>query len=158
MPSLVHWLVLVSAGISIVGAGRYIRDTLAGRTKPNLISWSMWALAPLIGTGAAISSGADFWATTRIFLAGFLPLLIVLASFVNRQSYWKVTAFDALCGACSLVALMVWMMTDAPRLAVLLAAVGDGFAAVPTVVKAWRQPETETGVTYFTSLLSVLLV
>ncbi len=118
----------------------------------------MWAMAPLIGTGAAIASNADFWATVRIFLAGFLPLLVFLASFSNRQSFWKLSLFDVACGALSIVALIVWGVVDSPRLAILLAALGDGFASLPTVIKAWRYPETETGVTYIASFVSVLLV
>jgi hypothetical protein len=153
-----HWLVLCSALISIAGAIAYIRDTLLGKAKPNLVSWSMWALAPLIGTAAAVASDADIWATVRIFLAGFLPLLVVVASFVNRNSIWKLTVFDLLCGALSLLALIVWGVVDSPKMAILLAASGDGFAAIPTMVKAWRYPETETGISYLASLLSVMLV
>lgn len=81
-----HWLVVLSALISIAGSFAYIRDTLKGRSKPNRVSWGMWALAPLIGTAAALSAHADIWATVRIFLAGFLPLLVFLASFINPQS------------------------------------------------------------------------
>ncbi len=69
----IHILVALSALISIWGALVYIRDTVRGNTKPNRISWGMWALAPLVSTGAAISAGAYFLATSRIFLAGFLP-------------------------------------------------------------------------------------
>jgi hypothetical protein len=153
-----HWLVLLSALISIVGASAYIRDTLAGRTKPNRVSWSMWALAPLIGTGAALAAHADIWATTRIFLAGFLPLIVFLSSFVNPKGYWKLTLFDVLCGVCSVLALLVWGVTASPRMAILLAAIGDGFASLPTIRKAWNHPETETGLTYITSFISVVLI
>jgi hypothetical protein len=118
----------------------------------------MWALAPLIGTAAALSVHADLWATIRIFLAGFLPLLVFLASFINPQSYWKLTRFDIMCGVCAVVALIIWGFVDSPRTAILLAAIGDGFAAIPTIRKAWAHPETETGPTYMASLVSVLLV
>lgn len=156
--SFAHWLVVLSACISIVGASAYIRDTLSGKSKPNRVSWSMWALAPLIGTAAAISANADIWATIRIFLAGFLPLLVFIASFVNPKSYWKLSLFDLLCGVCSLAALIVWLVIQSPTLAILLAALGDGFATLPTIRKAWTNPETETGVTYIASFISVLLV
>ena len=154
----VHWLVVLSALISCAGAYAYIRDTLSGKTKPNRVSWSMWALAPLIGTFAALSSGADFWATVRIFLAGFLPLLVLLVSFVNPQSFWKLTRFDLACGVLSLNAILAWAIVDAPRAAILLAASGDAFACIPTIRKAWRYPETETGITYLASWVSVVLV
>ncbi|RIL12150.1 MAG: hypothetical protein DCC75_00960 [Proteobacteria bacterium] len=153
-----HWLVVLSAVISAAGAYAYIRDTLAGKTKPNRVSWSMWALAPLVGTAAAIGSDADIWATVRTFLAGFLPLLVFAASFVNPKSYWNLTTFDLLCGALSLLALVVWLGVDSPRLAILLAASGDGLACIPTVIKAWRYPETETGSTYIASFVSVVMV
>lgn len=156
--SFVHWLVIASIIISIYGSASYIRDTLRGTTQPNRVSWSMWALAPLIGTAAALSAGADPWTTARIFLAGLIPLIVFIASFVNKQSYWKLTGFDILCGVCSLGAVVVWIFVHQPIYAILLAAIGDGFAALPTIRKAWRHPETESGVIFIMSLLSVALV
>jgi len=153
-----HWLVVLSAVIMIAGAYAYIRDTIKGKTKPNRVTWFMWALAPLIGAGAAWSSDADGWATIRIFLAGFFPLVVFIASFANRQSYWKITPFDLLCGALSLVALLFWVIADSPRTAILLAASADGLASLPTLIKTWRYPETETGLTYVAGLISIILV
>ena len=148
----------MSAVISIAGSVAYIRDTISGKTKPNRVTWSMWALAPLIGTAAALYAEADIWATSRIFLAGFLPLIVFSASFVNPKSYWKLTTFDLLCGACSVLALLLWIGIDSPRLAILFAALGDGFAAVPTIRKAWKNPETETGLTYLAGFIAVVLI
>jgi len=118
----------------------------------------MWAVAPLIGTGAAIAAGADVWGTIRTFMAGFIPLVVFVASFWNRQSYWETTAFDISCGALSVVALIVWLLVGIPAYAVPISALGDFLAALPTIVKAWKFPETETGITYVFSLISVFLV
>lgn len=156
--SFVHLLVIISAFISIVGAYFYIKDTLNGKSKPNRVTWGMWALSPLIGAVAALSAHADFWATIRIFLAGFLPLLVFIASFINSKSYWKLTFFDFLCGACSVLALLVWGITSSPTLAILLAATGDMFATIPTIRKAWSYPQTETGLTYLASFVSILII
>lgn len=158
MINYAHWLVLLSALVSIFGATTYIRDTLRGESKPNRVTWGLWAIVPLIATGAAISVGADIWATTRVFLAGFLPALVFIASFVNPQSFWKLTFFDSVCCISALFALIAWGLVDSPRLAVLLAAIGDAFACLPTIRKAWKYPETETGITYIASFTSVLLV
>jgi len=156
--SFVHWLVILSALIGSVGAVVYIRDTLGGRTKPNRVTWAMWAFAPLVGFSAAVASGADLWALVRVFLAGFLPLLVLLTSFANSQSYWKITKFDLGCGSLSLAALIVWQAVDAPKAAIVLAIAGDAFAAIPTLSKTWKFPETETGLFYVSSCLSSLLV
>ncbi len=156
-----HILILISTLITVGGASLYIRDTLSGKSKPNLVSWSMWAIAPLIGTAAALSIGSDVWVTIRIFLAGFLPLLVVLASFFNPKSYWKLTPFDIACGVCSALAIALWIGfggVSGAKGAILLAALGDGFAALPTIRKAWKFPETETGLLFVASLISTLLV
>lgn len=149
---------LLSAVISLSGAAAYIRDMYRGKSKPNLVTWGLWAFAPLIATGAALSANADFWATARIFMAGFGPLLVFLAAFLVRQGYWKLSAFDYACGALSLVALGAWLAADSPILAILLAAIADLLASFPTLVKAWKYPETETLYTYFVGLFTASII
>lgn len=156
--SFVHLLVLFSALLTILGASAYIRDTVKGKTKPNRVSWLLWAAVPLIGTGAALQAHADIWATVRVFLAGFLPLIVFVASFLNQRSYWHLTFFDWVCGACALSAIAVWVVLASPKTAILFAVIGDGFASLPTLIKAWKYPETETGITYVVGLIAVLLV
>lgn len=115
-------------------------------------------ICPLIATGAALSVNADTWSTARIFMSGFGPLLVVVAAFIIRQGYWKLSAFDYVCGGLSLIALGAWLLADSPILAILLAALADLFATLPTLLKAWRYPETETLYTYFVGLLTASIV
>lgn len=156
--SFAHWLVLLSAVISFSGAFAYIRDMFRGKSKPNLVTWGLWGFAPLIATGAALTANADGWATVRIFMSGFGPLLVFLAAFVVKQGYWKLSKFDYACGALSIVALGAWLLADSPVLAILLAAVADLFATLPTIFKAWKFPETETLYTYFVGLFTATIV
>ncbi len=151
-------LVLISLSLSIYGSYNYIRDTIKGTTRPNRVSQGLWAIAPLIGVGAAISSGAGALTTVRTFMAGFVPMIILIASFTNKTGYWKTTKFDYFCGLLSVVALVLWLVIDLPVYAVLIAAVADLFAAIPTIKKSWTNPESETGIAYITSLLSVLVI
>lgn len=151
-------LILISILLSIYGSYKYIYDTIKGTTRPNRVSQSLWAVAPLIGVGAAISSGADWMTTVRTFMAGFVPLMILIASFANKNGYWKTTKFDYFCGMFSIIALVLWLIIDLPVYAVLLAAIADLFAAVPTIKKSWTNPESETGIAYILSLISVLVI
>lgn len=84
--------------------------------------------------------------------------MVFIATFINKKSYWELNFFDAICGILSAIALGVWMIVDYPRYAILIAATGDGFAALPTILKAWKYPETENGMIFVASLISVLLV
>lgn len=115
----------------------------------------MWSIAPLIAAVAAFSSGVT-WAALPIFMSGFCPFLIFLASFVNRQAYWKLETFDYFCGALSLLALILWAITQNPIIAIIFAIASDGLAAVPTLIKAWKYPETESGEAYTSGLINAL--
>ncbi len=156
--SLAHWLVVLSAVLSLSGSLAYIRDMVRGKSKPNLVTWGLWAFAPLIATGAALSAHADGWATVRIVVSGVGPLLVFLVGLVTTQSYWKLSKFDYICGGLSLIALFAWLGASAPLAAILLAAIADVIATLPTVVKAWKYPKTETFYTYCIGLFTASLV
>lgn len=155
--SVAHILVVISVCISFVGSYTYIRDTLQGKTKPNKMSWTLWALAPISGAYIAVDAGADMWGSARVFYAGIGPLLILCASFWNPHSYWKLGWFDYVCGAASLMAFYLWLGAESPRLAIVLLALADVFAAVPVFVKAWSFPETESGTIYIVSCCMTII-
>jgi hypothetical protein len=151
-------LVIVSAILLLWGGYVYFRDTLAGRTKPNRVTWFLWALAPLVSLGAAFSADADNWASVRVLVGGVVPAIIFLGSFVNRNSYWRLARFDWLCGGLSLTALLFWQFANSPLIAVLLATAANAFASIPTFIKAWNFPETESRLIFITSFLSAILI
>ena len=153
-----HSLVIISTLLMVWGGYAYFRDTLAGRTKPNRVSWFLWALAPLVSLGAAFSVDADIWASVRVLVGGVVPGVIFLGSFFNRKSYWQLTWFDWICGGLSLTALLFWQLASSPLIAVLLATAANAFASIPTFIKAWNFPETETRLIFITSFLSAILI
>lgn len=156
--SLAHWLVVFSAVLSLSGSFAYIRDMFRGNSKPNLVTWGIWAFAPLVATGAALSIDADRWATVRIFMSGFGPFLVFLFAFIVRQSYWKLSKIDYACGVVSIIALLAWFGANSPHIAILLLAGADLLATLPTIIKAWKYPETETLYTYFISLFTASII
>jgi len=152
---MLQYLVFIGAAVQLLGIFSYIKETLRGNTKPNKVTWLMWSVAPLIATFAALADGVG-WSVLPVFMAGFGPLLVFIASFVNKNSYWKLETFDYLCGFCSALALILWGITKEPVIAIVFAIASDGFAAIPTLVKSWKYPETETAAAYTTGLFSAL--
>ncbi len=146
-----QYLVFLGAFVQLLGAAVYIKDTIWGGTKPNRVTFFLWMLAPYIGTAAAIADGVR-WAVLPVFMTGFVPMLILLASFVNKKAYWKLGVFDYVCGAFSVLALVLWIITEQPVVGVIFAIIADGLAGLPTIVKAWRYPKTETGSAYTAAL------
>lgn len=92
------------------------------------------------------------------FIVGFLPLTIFIASFVNKKAVWALTGFDFLCGALSIVGLVLWYITKSGNIAIIFSILADGLAAIPTVVKSFNFPETESTWPYLASTISAILI
>lgn len=138
------YLLILSAAVTLYFALGYVRATLKGWVIPNKVTWFLWALAPMIAFFATFSSSGFSLGQIPVFMAGFTPLLVFGASFINKQSFWKITFFDLSCGIVSLITLVIWYLTQNSNLAILLAIMSDALAALPTLIKAWRYPETES--------------
>ncbi len=148
-------IVIFGAAVNFFGSIPYIIHTIQGRTKPNRVSWLLWSIAPFIGSAAAWSAGVT-WAVLPVLMSGLMPLVTFLSSFVNPQAYWQLRRFDYLCGLFSVLALILWWLTDQPVVAILFAVISDCLAAIPTLVKSWRHPDTESGSTYVAAFINGL--
>ena len=152
---MMEYLVFAGVLATIIATFIYIRLMFTGTVKPNRITWFMWAFAPFIATAAAASSGVGL-AALPVFMAGFGPFLIFIASFIAKESYWRPSKFDYLCGAISALALVLWFLTDDPNVAIVFAMASDGLAAVPTLKKAWAHPKTESVWPYMVGVFNAL--
>ena len=149
-------IVYLSLLISVVPFYLYTRNTIRGTTKPNLVTWFFWALAPLIGTYLQLKAGAGL-SVLPVFLAGFFPLIIFIVALTSRNGHWRLTTFDVLCGVFSFFALILWILTTRTDVSIFFAILADGLAAVPTITKSWKFPETETAVGYLPGVLNNIL-
>lgn len=80
--------VILGALLNLAGSAAYIISTIKGETRPNRMSWFLWALAPLIAFGAQLGEGVGLQ-SLMTFMVGFGPALVLIASFINKKSYWK---------------------------------------------------------------------
>ncbi len=130
--------------IGSIGAISYLIDTVKGTVKPNRVSFLLWSLAPLIAFFAQLKEGVGTQSLLT-FSVGFIPLLIFIATFLNKKSEWKLTKFDLTCGGLSILGFILWQITRVGDLAIALSIAADALAGVPTVIKAYKYPETESG-------------
>jgi hypothetical protein len=148
--------VIVGAIIATIGSLSYLFDTVKGRVKPNRVSFLLWSLAPLIAFFAELKQGVGIQSLLT-FVVGFLPLTIFAASFVNKKAEWRLTRFDLTCGALSLIGLMLWYITKSGNIAIIFSILADGLAALPTIVKSYNYPETESAWPYFMSMIFAVI-
>lgn len=131
----------------------YLRSMIFGQTRPNLVSWFIWMLAPFIGVFFQLKAGAGL-SVIPIFMAGFGPLIVVFVSLVIKNGYWKINLFDIICGICALISLVIYIITHNAAVSILFAILADALAFIPTFKKSWNFPETESAYAYACTIVS----
>ena len=148
----VHFVYL-GAAIGAAGSLVYVRDTLRGTTQPNRVTWLLWAFAPLLAFAVEFRSGVGL-RTLTTFMIGFMPLLVFAASFHNPGATWKIRRIDYVCGAMSLAGTAAWLATQNGVVAIIAAIAADFLAGVPTMMKSWSHPESETVTSYIGAVVN----
>ncbi len=148
----------VYVGLFIASLGNivYLIQTLRGKVQPNRVTWFLWALAPLIAFAAQIKQGVGVQSLLT-FSIGFFPLIIFLASFVNKKAFWKITKLDMFFGSFSVIGLILWFLTGIGNLAILFSLIADGMASLPTIIKSYNHPESENAFAYGTTATGAIL-
>lgn len=135
--------VYLAAGLSVIGAYGYVRDTLRGTTAPNRVTWSLWGIEGVLAAINEIQQHVGLVALMTLML-GLVPIVVVAASFRNPHGVWSLGPFDVACGVVSLLGLGAWLFVHEATLALVSFVAADQIAALPTLRKSWVAPETES--------------
>jgi hypothetical protein len=149
---LPEYCAIIGATIGSLGGFYYLYETILGKAQPNRITWLLWGIFPLVIFVAQRAQGVKgvSWAS---FVAGFTPLLIVAASFFNKKAYWKSEPRDYYLMAAAVFGIILWAITDNPNLALLFSLLADMLASIPTLIKSYRHPHSESWIAYAVSTL-----
>ena len=148
--------VYVGVVLSLIGGLKYIIDTLKGKAKPNRVTWLLWSVAPLLAFSAEIQKGVGIQSLMTL-VVGINPLLVFFASFVNKNAYWKLYKIDYFYGALALIGIIAWKITGDGNIAIIFSILADGFASLPTIIKSFKNPETESSTIYLFSGINALI-
>jgi hypothetical protein len=130
---------------------------LRGTTKPNRVTWLLWALAPLLASAVEFRDGIGL-RVLPTFMIGFMPLLVFIGSFHNPASVWQIRRLDYACGVISVAGTITWLCTQNGVVAIAAAIAADFVAGIPTMMKSWTHPETETVTSYIGAVINVAIL
>jgi hypothetical protein len=151
----VHFVILGSV-FGLLGSAFYIRDTVRGLTHPNRVTWLLWGAAPMLAFAVEQQAGVGL-RSLMTFTVGFSPLLVFAASFVNRNAVWSISRLDYICGTLSVGGTIAWLLTRQGLIAIAAAIIADALAGLPTVVKSWKAPQTESASAYLGALANATI-
>ena len=149
---LPEYFAVIGAIIASLGGIYYLYETITGKAKPNRVTWVLWGVFPMITFAAQRSQGVSSisWAS---FVAGLTPILVVAASFYAKDAYWKTKPIDFACMTLGIIGMLLWAITNSPNIAILFSIFADAAAAFPTILKSYKNPETESWIAYSLSAL-----
>lgn len=145
---------LISTWIYLIGAIPYWRDVLNLRTIPHLFTYLVWLV--LVGFNVYVSWHNHQWYT-------LIPNVIMLSSLTFGLIYgvrWfhkvHINWFDYLCLTLAIWLIAYWFFSKNILYTVILTAIIDFIAFLPTFKKWWLQAWTESILIYFMSVVGQL--
>ena len=150
---------LISGLLAIISHLPYIWDTIFNKTRPERATWLIWstlgsiALLSQLAKGATNSLSLPFFETLAALIIFLLSIKRGVGGLVKRDVISLVVASFGL--------ILWWFFQDA-AFALILVVIVDFSGAVPTIIKSYEDPESETLSTWiisgFTGLFAGLAV
>lgn len=137
---------VLSFCLGLLAFAPYLRDTLAGRTKPQRSSWLIWAVVASIALASQVAEGAShsLWFTT----ANWLMAVAVFGVAIRHGSGGGFARRDRVSLAAAFCILLLWYLTETAALALALAILVNCLGAWLTIQKAYLAPHSETLTTW----------
>jgi hypothetical protein len=148
MAQLAPMLGVLAGVLSVVGTLPYVRDTLRGSTRPHRGSWLIWGVLAAIACCSQRADGAS-WSLVMVSTQALLIGLVSLLSI--RWGEGGVGGVDLALMALAGAGIVGWVLSRQPLVATACVVAADLVAFAMTAPKAWRDPGSETLVTYATA-------
>ena len=123
----------------------YIRDILLLKTRPQRMTWFIWMVLLTIAFFAQVSKGGT-WSLITTGIEWLGVVVIFILSIKNGMG--GATKLDKMALAGAGIGLILWYLTNEPFYALIITILIDFIAGMLTILKAYKEPETETFIAY----------
>lgn len=131
----------------------YIRDVLRGTTHPHRTTWILAGSINSINVFNQMAAGA----TTSL---PFFVVVAVATSTIAILSIWRGTGGlskgDILCALIAVSGLILWAIFRTPTVSIVANIVAATAALIPTMIKSYKAPHTETHITWLLGTISTI--
>jgi hypothetical protein len=147
---LVVVLGLAAGLIGVLDTIPYVRDTLRGSTRPHRGTWLIWGVLAVVVSLSQYADGAS-WSLVMAGVQAVLTSLVFVLSI--RRGEGGVSRADIAMIAIAGAGVIGWIAADEPLVATVCVVAADLIGAGLMVPKTYRDPDSETLVTFaFASL------
>lgn len=131
----------LALALNLIGYFPYIRDIIRGKVKPQRITWGIWSILTTVAAVNQILNGGGY--SSLYVVSG---AILVSITFILSMKYGVggTSVLDRVCLVLAFGLVVYWIGAQDTRISTLLVVVIDSLGAIPTLVKTYRHPETET--------------
>lgn len=138
---MAEMLILLSALVGAAGLYPYIKSTINGSVRPQLVTWSIWTVLAGVLTVSAVQQHQI--ASAALSAQAFVSCgLIVILGW--RRGQVSLTQLDIVCLAGAVLGIGSLVVLNNPTVALLVAVAVDAIAFIPTFRHAWASPDEES--------------
>ena len=150
MIELVVILGLLAGLIGVADTIPYVRDTLRGTTRPHRGTWLIWGVLAVVVCLSQYADGAS-WSLVMAGVQAVLTSVIFVLSI--RRGEGGLSRTELVMMAIAGAGVIGWLIAGEPLVATACVVAADLIGAAMMVPKTYRDPESETLVTFaFASL------
>lgn len=144
----------ISGIIAVVQVIPYIISIFWGTTRPSRASYAIWSVIQTVSAVSYIASGATDTKWTPIVLAITALIIFGISLKYGMGGFNK---FDIVCLVIATIAILLWVTTSNPALAVYTSLLAGSIAYLPTIKKAYLLPNTENTLSWTLFSIAILL-
>ncbi len=146
---------ILSSAFLLIGCLPYLRDIYKNNAQPHVLSWLGWGFITALGAFAMLADGSG-WTVAILFTNTFVCFLVAIYSAIKGNGVWSTTIFDYVFFGIGILGLILWQTLDLPVLALICAIIADFSFGVPTIIKTFKNPDSETWLPWFMSMMAGL--
>ena len=141
---------LLAAAVGVADTIPYVRDTLRGATRPHRGTWLIWGVLAVVVCLSQYADGASW----SLVMAGVQAVLTgVIFALSIRHGEGGLRPVEMVMIAVATVGVIGWIVADEPLVATACVVAADLIGAAMMIPKTYRDPDSETLVTFaFASL------
>lgn len=140
--------------LSLLSNIPYIIDTIRGKTKPQRVTWGIFFVLNIIFlfNQSAIGATNSLWLVISFAISTLVIFCLSLAYGVGGYSKRDIAILGG-----ALIGVVLWLALNQPLLSVIMSLVVATLAVIPTFVKAYKNPKSETSIKWLLGGIAALL-
>lgn len=146
---------IIASVLAIVGNVPYLIDVYKKRVEPHAYTWFIWSIVSCVIFFGQVAKGAGIGAMPTAFSEVFTILIFF---FSLKNGFKHIRKIDHIFLAVALLGLIPWALTKDPTISVIIVVVIDLIAFMPTLIKTFKYPKTETPILYSMNVLRHILM